>query len=135
MVDSLRSSGVASCLVAILGCTTPRVAREATTVQRALPVFVGVTNESAVTRRLELRVNNVVVVDTVVGRPRDMTGRVLADTIRLGPGTHDLVLVDHLSNRQFRARLTVQPGPMCIFIGLIGPRTDFHAGHYECLFA
>ena len=135
MVDLLRTTSMASGLVAILGCQTAPVARDSPVPQPALPVFVGVTNESAVTRRLELRVDNVVVVDTVVGQPVNATGRVFADTIRLAAGTHDLILVDHRRNRQYSARLKVQPGPVCIFISLMGPRTELRAGHYVCRFA
>jgi hypothetical protein len=80
-------------------------------------------------------VNGVLALDTVVGRPLDLTGRVLFDTVRLTPGDYQLVLVDHYRQQQFTARLHAQPGPMCIFISLLGPRTEFHAGNYFCLFA
>ena len=100
-----------------------------------LPVFVGVTNESAITRRFQLRVDNVVAIDTVVGRPLDLTGRVLATTVQLAPGRHELVLIDSHRNQQFGAQLTVRAGEMCIFVSFLTPRTDFRAGNYVCLFA
>lgn len=128
-------TNVAVCLVAIVGCSKRSLGTDSSPTQPALPVFVGVTNESELTRRVELRINNVVVIDTVVAEPLNVTGRVLAHTIRLAPGTYELILVDHLSKRQFGARLDARPGPMCIFISLMRSRTEFRAGNYVCGFA
>jgi hypothetical protein len=122
-------------LAMLLGCGShsPPNDLPASSTVLAVPVFV--TNESMLTRRFELLVNGVVVLDTVVARPLDLTGRVLLETVRLVPGDHQLVLVDHHQNRRFTTRLTARPGGMCIFISLMGPRTDFHAGNYICHFA
>ena len=119
----------------VAACTRPSLSREALAGPEALPVFIGVTNESVLTRRFELWVNDVVVIDTVVGRPFDLTGRVLATTVRLAPGQHELTLVDHQRNQRFHARLTARPGEMCIFISFLTPRTEFRAGNYQCGFA
>jgi hypothetical protein len=99
-----------------------------------LPARVCVTNESGLTRRFQLRVNGVVAIDTVVGRSLDVTGRVLHDTIWLAAGEQQLVLVDYHSRQQFTAQLNARPGEMSISISLLGPRTDFRAGNYACVF-
>jgi hypothetical protein len=135
MVNPSRIVCAAFCLAGLGGCTAHLPASETAPPPAALPVFVFVTNESGLPRRFELRVNDVVVLDTVVARPLDLTGRVLLDTVRLAPGNQQLVLVDHYRNRRITARLTVRPGPLCIFISLLGPRTDFRAGNYMCGFA
>lgn len=76
------------------------------------PVFV--TNESFIIRRFELRVNDVVVIDTVVGTPQNATSAVLFDSVRVAPGHHRLLLVDHYRKQQFRFRVTARPGPLFI---------------------
>lgn len=101
----------------------------------ALPVFLAVTNESGVQRRIELLVNDVVVLDTVVGRPINLTGRVLADTVRLGAGKHDIRFVDHLHKKVHRSQLVTKPGEMFIAIQLLsGARTTLRTGHGRFLF-
>jgi hypothetical protein len=101
----------------------------------AVAVFLAVTNESGLQRRIELVVNDVVVLDTVVGRPLDLTGRVLADTLRVRPGQHDLLLIDHLHRKQYRARLVTAPGEMFIAIQMLsGGHTSLRAGHGRFLF-
>jgi len=99
----------------------------------AVPVFV--TNESGVTRRFELRVDSTLAIDRVVGGPEDLTGRVMLDTLRLLPGAHELILIDHLRNQRYVTRLLVRPGALCIYISLMKPRTEFRAGNYICSFA
>ena len=96
---------------------------------------IAVTNESGPTRRFELRVNGVVVKDTVVGRPRDLTGMVMNDYIRLVPGRYELVLIDHLRQQQFKARLSVKPRSNCIRIALMTPRTELEGLNGICIFA
>lgn len=129
-----RAVGVTGALVAVVACSGTRgTAREATEAV-ALPVVVGVTNESFVTRRFELRIGDLVVLDTVVAQPANVTGLVLADTVRVASGRHELVLTDHHLGQKFTARLTARPGPMCIRIGFFRGGTDFRAGNYVCAF-
>jgi hypothetical protein len=121
-------------LLVLIGCATGSSATHRA-VPEALPVLVAVTNESGVQRRIELLVNNVVVVDTVVGRPINLTGKVLADTLRLMPGGHDLLLIDHLTQKRFTARLEARPGEMYIAIRMLsGGRTTLSAGPGRFLF-
>ena len=124
----------AICLVAVDACRVHSSTGSVPSPDAPLPALVFVTNESGLTRRVELRVNGVVAVYKVVGRPRDLTGLVSQDTVRLVPGEYRLVLVDHYGGQEFTAWLDVRPGPMCILIHLFGPRTDFRAGNYTCLF-
>ena len=135
MVNILRLSLLAVCGLAISESAVDAQVDSSRVLARALPVPVFVTNESGVSRRIALRVNNVVVMDTTVGQPLNLTGRVLLDSVRLGPGEHELVLVDHLRAQRFVARLTVRPGGLCIQISLMAPRTEFRAGNYICGFA
>ena len=121
----------AVCYIAMLeACSGGSPARNS-----RLPARVCVTNESGLTRRFQLRVNGVVAIDKVVGRPRDVTGRVLEDTVWLAPGQQQLVLVDYHSQQQFTAQLNARPGELSIVIELLGPRIDFYAGHYGCGFS
>jgi hypothetical protein len=124
----------AICLVAVDACRVNSSTRSSPSPNAPLPALVFVTNESGLTRRVDLRVNGAVAMDRVVGRPHDLTGLVSQDTVRLVPGEYRLVLVDHYSGQQFTTWLDVRPGPMCILISLFGPRTDFRAGNYTCLF-
>lgn len=101
----------------------------------ALPVQIAVTNESGVPRRFALRVNGVVVKDTVVGRPRDLTGMVMNDYIRLVPGRYELVLIDYLRQQQFTAHLSVKRRSNCIRVALMTPRTEFAGLNGVCSFA
>jgi hypothetical protein len=116
------------CFVALAGRRGGILARTSPVSPAPLAVPVFVTNESALTRRLELRVDDVVVLDTVVGRPLDVTARVLLDTVRLAPGKHRLVLMDHHRNQQFTTQLDARTGAMCIFISLMGPSHGFSRG-------
>jgi hypothetical protein len=120
------------CLTVLNGCAAASRANRA---PDALPVQIAVTNESEPPRRFELRVNGVVVKDTVVGRPRDLTGMVMNDYILLVPGRYDLVLIDYLHQEQFKAHLSVKPGSNCIRIALMTPRTEFEALNGACIFA
>ena len=60
---------------------------------------------------------------------------VMNDYVRLVPGSYELVLVDHYSQQQFTARLTVKPRDNCIRIALMGTRTEFDASNAGCIFA
>ena len=135
MIGLSRAKRVACLFLALSTCRATALPQRATLPQPSLTAQVFVTNESFITRRLELRVNDVVVLDTVVGPPLNATGAVLLDSVRFAPGDHRLLLVDHYRKQQFRLRLTARPGPLCIFISLMGPRTGFRAGNYGCGFA
>ena len=130
-----RTAVALFCFATLMDCRPHAASNDFRAPSMALAVPVFVTNESMLTRRLELRVNGVVVIDTVVARPLDLTGRVLLDTVRLAPGYHELELVDHHQNRRFRTRLNARPGGMCIFISFMGSRTEFRAGNNVCLLA
>ncbi len=123
------------CLTAVTGCAAASAASGPNYAPDALPVQIAVTNESVLPRRFELRVNGVVVKDTIVGRPRDLTGMVMNDYIRLVPGRYDLVLIDYSRQQQLKARLSVKPRSNCIRIALMTPRTEFEALNAACIFA
>ena len=74
MAHPLLTTSLAAFAAAIFGCFSPSVAHVSAP-QPTFPVFVGVTNESMVSRPLELRIKNVAVVDTVVGEPLNATGQ------------------------------------------------------------
>ena len=66
MTGLSRAIRVACLFLALSTCRATALPQRATLPQPSLTAQVFVTNESFVTRRLELRVNDVVVLDTVV---------------------------------------------------------------------
>lgn len=130
-----RFVGATMCVVIVNGCASSSAPHGPQSAPAALPVQIAVTNESGALRRFELRINGVVAKDTVVGRPRDLTGMVMNDYVRLVPGRYDLILVDHLRQQEFRARLTVEERNNCIRIALMDSRTEFEAVNAVCTFA
>jgi hypothetical protein len=120
--------------VLIIGGCGARTLGSGSSESVALPLQIAVTNESGVTRRFELLVNGVVVLDTIVARPRDLTGRVLSGTVWIAPGDYDMVLIDHYRHERFKTRLVSKPTSMFVAINLMASKTLFTAGYGLYLF-
>ena len=111
--------GVAAFLVAMLGCANTSKSAQPGPAPESLPVAIVVTNESFLYRRIELRIDNAVVLDTIVGMPSTIHAQALTDTIRVAAGEHEVTLLDHHTNRRFSAILNTRPGEMTILIRLL----------------